>query len=60
MKESIEIGRDWDPTWKNKWPKEADSPGFKHTMLQFFQVSRRTFQTSTALYNFERYAMICM
>ncbi|KAI9574757.1 hypothetical protein HD554DRAFT_2166216 [Boletus coccyginus] len=37
MKETMEIGRDWDPVWKNKWPKEADSPGFKQTMLQFFQ-----------------------
>ncbi|KAG8218562.1 hypothetical protein J3R82DRAFT_4203 [Butyriboletus roseoflavus] len=36
-KESMEIGRDWDPIWKNKWPKEADSPEFKRTMLQFFQ-----------------------
>ncbi|KAH0839850.1 hypothetical protein J3R83DRAFT_800 [Lanmaoa asiatica] len=38
-KESMEIGRDWDPIWKNKWPKEADSPGFKQTMLQFFQAA---------------------
>ncbi|KAF9226668.1 Clavaminate synthase-like protein [Gyrodon lividus] len=36
-KESMEIGRDWDPMWKNKWPKEADAPEFKQTMLQFFQ-----------------------
>ncbi|KIJ69981.1 hypothetical protein HYDPIDRAFT_171907 [Hydnomerulius pinastri MD-312] len=36
-KESMEIGRDWDPVWKNKWPKESDAPGFKQTMLQFFQ-----------------------
>ncbi|KAF8842759.1 Clavaminate synthase-like protein [Paxillus ammoniavirescens] len=36
-KESMEIGRDWDPVWKNKWPKEVDAPGFKQTMLQFFQ-----------------------
>ena len=35
----MEIGRDWDPVWKNKWPKESDVPGFKNTMLQFFQVS---------------------
>ena len=34
----MEIGRDWDPVWKNRWPKEANSPGFKQTMLQFFQV----------------------
>ncbi|KAG9315772.1 Clavaminate synthase-like protein [Chiua virens] len=36
-KESMEIGREWDPVWKNKWVREADSPGFKDTMLQFFQ-----------------------
>ncbi|KIM68908.1 hypothetical protein SCLCIDRAFT_1209126 [Scleroderma citrinum Foug A] len=35
-KESMEIGRDWDPVWKNKWPREGDVPGFKSTMLQFF------------------------
>lgn len=37
-KESMEIGRDWDKTWKNRWPQEQDAPGFKQTMLQFFQV----------------------
>ncbi|KAI6035058.1 hypothetical protein F5J12DRAFT_790770 [Pisolithus orientalis] len=37
MKETMEIGRDWDPVWKNKWPKEIDVPGFKDTMLQFFR-----------------------
>ncbi|KAL4076177.1 hypothetical protein J3A83DRAFT_4490152 [Scleroderma citrinum] len=36
-KESMEIGRDWDPVWKNKWLKESDVPGFKNTMLRFFQ-----------------------
>lgn len=36
-KETMEIGRDWDSTWENKWPKEQDCPGFKETMLQFFQ-----------------------
>lgn len=36
-KQTMEIGRDWDPVWKNKWPKESDVPGFKSTMLQFFQ-----------------------
>lgn len=35
----MEIGRDWDPVWKNKWPREGDVPGFKSTMLQFFLVS---------------------
>ncbi|PAV20469.1 Clavaminate synthase [Pyrrhoderma noxium] len=36
-KESMEIGRDWDSVWKNKWPVERDCPGFKETMLSFFQ-----------------------
>ncbi|KIM91132.1 hypothetical protein PILCRDRAFT_1333 [Piloderma croceum F 1598] len=36
-KETMEIGRDWDTTWKNKWPHESDVPKFKQTMLQFFQ-----------------------
>ena len=38
VKESMEIGRDWDKTWKNHWPQESDAPGFKHTILDFFQV----------------------
>ena len=38
MKESMEIGRDWDKTWRNHWPQESDAPGFKQTMLDFFQV----------------------
>ncbi|KAK7470405.1 hypothetical protein VKT23_001831 [Stygiomarasmius scandens] len=37
LKESMEIGRDWDSQWKNMWPNENDAPGFKATMLQFFQ-----------------------
>ncbi|KAI0307091.1 Clavaminate synthase-like protein [Multifurca ochricompacta] len=36
-KESMEIGRDWDETWKNRWPLESDAPGFKQTMLSFFK-----------------------
>ena len=36
-KESIEIGRDWDPKWKNHWPEERDAPHFKRTMLDFYQ-----------------------
>lgn len=36
-KESMEIGRDWDPAWKNHWPEEGDVPGFKQTMLAFYQ-----------------------
>ncbi|KAF8548640.1 Clavaminate synthase-like protein [Imleria badia] len=38
----VKVGRErvthWDPLWKSKWLNEADSPGFKQTMLQFFQV----------------------
>lgn len=37
FKESMEIGRDWDKTWKNQWPQESDAPEFKQTMLSFFQ-----------------------
>jgi isopenicillin N synthase-like dioxygenase len=37
FKETMEIGRDWDSVWKNQWPAEADAPGFKTTMLDFFQ-----------------------
>jgi hypothetical protein len=41
--QTMEIGRDWDATWRNKWPQEADVPGFKQTMLNFFHASRRGF-----------------
>ncbi|SJX64836.1 related to gibberellin 20-oxidase [Sporisorium reilianum f. sp. reilianum] len=34
-KESLEIGNDHDPVWKNEWPHERDAPRFKHTMLAF-------------------------
>ncbi|EKM59742.1 uncharacterized protein PHACADRAFT_158152 [Phanerochaete carnosa HHB-10118-sp] len=37
FKESMEIGRDWDETWKNQWPEESDAPRFKQTMLDFYQ-----------------------
>ena len=40
-KESMEIGRDWDKTWKNQWPEENAAPEFKKTMLHFFQVCIR-------------------
>lgn len=33
----MEIGRDWDETWKNQWPQETEVPRFKHTMLDFYQ-----------------------
>lgn len=35
-KESMEIGRDWDKTWRNQWPQESDAPRFKQTMLDFY------------------------
>lgn len=38
-KETMEIGRDWDATWKNMWPEESDVPGFKKFMLGFYQVN---------------------
>jgi isopenicillin N synthase-like dioxygenase len=41
-KESMEIGRDWDKTWRNHWPQESDAPGFKETMLDFYQVCGKT------------------
>ncbi|KAG8883056.1 hypothetical protein FRB97_007321 [Tulasnella sp. 331] len=40
FKESIEIGRDWDSTWKNQWPPSTGPTGlskFKPTFLDFFQ-----------------------
>ncbi|KAJ7490307.1 hypothetical protein B0H11DRAFT_2156573 [Mycena galericulata] len=37
FKETMEIGRDWDSAWKNQWPNAANAPGFKETMLNFFQ-----------------------
>jgi isopenicillin N synthase-like dioxygenase len=38
-KETMEIGRDWDTTWKNQWPSETQAPGFKQKMLDFYEVS---------------------
>ena len=34
-KESLEIGNDHDPVWKNEWPAERDVPQFRETMLAF-------------------------
>ncbi|EST09340.1 Oxoglutarate/iron-dependent dioxygenase [Kalmanozyma brasiliensis GHG001] len=34
-KESLEIGNDHDPVWKNEWPAEGDVPHFKETMRAF-------------------------
>ena len=42
MKETMEIGHEWDKTWRNHWPQESDVPGFKQTMLDFFQVCDKT------------------
>ncbi|KAF4619591.1 hypothetical protein D9613_005171 [Agrocybe pediades] len=36
-KETMEIGRDWDSTWKNQWPSETLAPGFKQHMLNFYE-----------------------
>lgn len=36
-KETMEIGREWDKTWWNCWPAEDAAPGFKSTMLEYFQ-----------------------
>jgi isopenicillin N synthase-like dioxygenase len=33
----MEIGRDWDTTWKNQWPSESQVPGFKQNMLDFYE-----------------------
>ncbi|KZO93184.1 Clavaminate synthase-like protein [Calocera viscosa TUFC12733] len=41
-KESMEIGRDWDSVWKNQWPKEEDVPGFRSTILDFFEACHDT------------------
>ncbi|KAK7060420.1 hypothetical protein VNI00_001185 [Paramarasmius palmivorus] len=40
-KESMEIGRDWDSEWKNMWPQESDAPGFKKTILDFYQTCHK-------------------
>ncbi|KAF8913765.1 Clavaminate synthase-like protein [Gymnopilus junonius] len=37
FKESMEIGRDWDSTWKNQWPSEDAVPGFKQNILDFYE-----------------------
>ena len=41
FKETMEIGREWDATWKNQWPDDQECGGFRETMLEFFQVSYR-------------------
>lgn len=38
FKETMEIGRDWDSEWKNKWPLEKEIPLFKRRMLDFYEV----------------------
>jgi hypothetical protein len=37
-REIVEIGRDWNKTWKNHWHQEDGVPGFRQTMLSSFQV----------------------
>jgi len=37
FKETMEIGRDWDSVWKNRWPSESVTPGFKQRMLDFYE-----------------------
>ncbi|KDN53201.1 Clavaminate synthase-like protein [Tilletiaria anomala UBC 951] len=34
-KESMEIGKEDDPVWRNEWPQEAALPGYRRTMLDF-------------------------
>jgi len=41
-KETMEIGRDWDKTWRNHWPQESDAPGFRQTMMDFFKTCHET------------------
>ncbi|TDL29219.1 Clavaminate synthase-like protein [Rickenella mellea] len=36
-KETMEIGREWNTVWKNRWPQESECPKFRETMLAFFQ-----------------------
>jgi isopenicillin N synthase-like dioxygenase len=51
-KETMEIGRDWDKTWRNHWPQEGDAPGFKQTMIDFFKVrSMHHYYTCFATYS---------
>jgi len=38
VKESIEIGNDADPVWRNHWPPPAVAPNFTPTMLQFYDI----------------------
>lgn len=56
-KETMEIGRDWDKMWRNHWPQESDAPGFKQTMLEFFQVCPETNSSRAVLTIVIRVAM---
>ena len=49
MKETMEIGRDWNSEWRNMWPEEARVPGFKRTMLDFYRVSPRCVRALVAV-----------
>jgi hypothetical protein len=56
-KETMEIGRDWDKTWRNHWPQEGDAPGFKQTMIDFFKVRSVHHYYTSQLTVAERLAM---
>ncbi|KAF8325168.1 Clavaminate synthase-like protein [Cantharellus anzutake] len=36
VKESMEIGLETDPAWKNHWPSTGVAPDFRSTMLKFY------------------------
>jgi len=38
VKESMEIGNDSDPVWRNHWPPATVAPKFTPTMLQFYDI----------------------
>lgn len=47
-KESFEIGREGDAAWDNRWPRSADAPGFRTTMLAFYQVASSPLRAARA------------
>ena len=50
-KETMEIGRDWNSTWKNMWPQESDAPGFKKFMVELYQVCSPFHKPSSVIEN---------
>ena len=36
MKDTMEIGRDWNTEWRNIWPEEGRVPEFKRTAAVIF------------------------